>query len=162
MAHVPAERRGLASGLIITGVGLGIGASGTLVPFLLHWGLTQAWLGLATAAFVLTILAWNGWPAAPPPMTAAVLGAPSRFGPISLSYGLIAVGMVPHMVFLADFIARGLGRGIGAAAFTWVVYGAGALCGAVVAGRLADRIGPRRRDARDHRGAGDHRLRCCC
>ncbi len=142
MAHVPAERRGLASGLIISGVGLGIGASGTLVPLLLHWGLTQAWLGLAAAALVLTGLAWNGWPAAPPTLSAAAGLVPARFGPVSASYGLIAVGMVPHMVFLADFVARGLGRGIGAAAFTWVVYGAGALCGPVAAGRLADWLGP--------------------
>ena len=50
MAQVPASRRGVASGVILTGVGLGIAASGTLVPVLLQWGLTQAWLGLAALA----------------------------------------------------------------------------------------------------------------
>jgi hypothetical protein len=41
-----AARRGAASGFIFMGVGLGIAASGTLVPLLLRQGLTQAWLGL--------------------------------------------------------------------------------------------------------------------
>ncbi|WP_158743367.1 YbfB/YjiJ family MFS transporter [Acidisphaera sp. L21] len=142
MAHVPANRRGLASGLMITGVGLGIAASGTLVPTMLHWSLSAAWLGLGTLSLVLTALAWNGWPSAPPPIIAPPISSPTRFGPISLSYGLSAVGMVPHMVFLSDYVARGLGRGIDAGAFSWVIYGVGALGGAVVAGRIADRIGP--------------------
>ena len=67
-----------------------------------------------------------------------------RFGPASLSYGICGIGMVPHMVFLVDFVARGLGRGIGAGAFTWVLYGVGALSGAAMAGRGADRFGPAR------------------
>ncbi len=141
MAHVPHGRRGLASGLMITGVGLGIAASGTLVPVLLRWGLPEAWLGLAAVALALTLASWRAWPAAPPAAAASASPDRARFGIVSTSYGLCAVSMVPHMVFLADFVARGLGRGIDAGAFTWVLYGLGALSGAVVAGRLADGIG---------------------
>ena len=141
MAHVPPGRRGLASGLMITGVGLGIATSGTLVPLLLRWGLPEAWLGLAAIALVLTLVSWRAWPAAPPAVVAAADDVPARFGTVAASYGLCAVAMVPHMVFLADFVARGLGRGIDAGAFTWVLYGLGALSGAVVAGRMSDRIG---------------------
>ncbi len=141
MAHVPAEQRGLASGLIITGVGLGIAASGTLVPLLLRSGLPAAWLGLGGVSLLLTVLAWRAWPHAPPAAAAPSGNAPVRFGTVSASYGLCAVAMVPHMVFLADFIARGLGRGIDAGALVWVLYGVGALAGAVVAGRMADRFG---------------------
>ncbi|MGA9867782.1 MAG: YbfB/YjiJ family MFS transporter, partial [Acetobacteraceae bacterium] len=43
---VDPARRGLVSGLIFTGVGLGIGASGTLVPLLLRGGLALTWCGL--------------------------------------------------------------------------------------------------------------------
>src|SRR5438270_11204850 len=46
MPGIPAARRGLAGGAIFTGVGLGIAASGPLVPFLMHWGRAAAWLGL--------------------------------------------------------------------------------------------------------------------
>src|SRR6266851_3258344 len=62
LPHVPAARRGLAGGAIFTGVGLGIAASGTLVPLLLRLGLVEAWCGLGTLALVLTIIAWGGWP----------------------------------------------------------------------------------------------------
>ena len=41
LACVPAARRGLAGGAIFTGVGLGIAASGTLVPLLLRIGLAE-------------------------------------------------------------------------------------------------------------------------
>ena len=141
LAHVPAGRRGLAGGLIVTGVGLGIAASGTLVPLLIHWGLTQAWLGLAAVSLLLSVFAWGGWPAAPPP-GAAMAGAPGRFAAVCASYGLCGVGLSPHMVFLVDFVARGLGRGLSAGSLAWVLFGAGALCGPVIAGRLADRAGP--------------------
>jgi predicted MFS family arabinose efflux permease len=139
MAQVPPGRRGVASGMILTGVGLGIAASGTLVPFLLQWGLTQAWLGLAALALALTLAAWRAWPDFPPPI--AVTGAsPARFGLVCTAYGLCAIGMVPHMVFLVDFVARGLGRGLTAGAIVWVLFGMGALCGPIVSGRLADRF----------------------
>ena len=60
--HVPAARRGLAGGAIFTGVGLGIAASGTLVPLLLRWGLAATWVGLGVLALILTALAWSSWP----------------------------------------------------------------------------------------------------
>ena len=62
LPHVPAARRGLAGGAIFTGVGLGIAASGTLVPLFLRWGLTQAWCGLGALALVFTAVGWTGWP----------------------------------------------------------------------------------------------------
>jgi MFS family permease len=40
LPHTPIGKRGLVSGTIFTGVGLGIAASGTLVPLLLKGGLT--------------------------------------------------------------------------------------------------------------------------
>ena len=57
LAHVPPARRGLAGGAIFTGVGLGIAASGTLVPLLLRAGLSATWCGLGALALVLTLLA---------------------------------------------------------------------------------------------------------
>ena len=140
LAQAPAARRGLVGGLIVTGVGLGIAASGTLVPLLIRWGLTQAWLGLAAAGLVLTAFAWGAWPAGVQP--AAAGGASRRFGAVCLSYGLCAIGLAPHMVFLVDFVARGQGRGLDAGSLAWIVFGVGALCGPVTAGRLVDRLGP--------------------
>jgi predicted MFS family arabinose efflux permease len=140
LQFVPPLRRGLASGLIFTGVGLGIAASGTLVPLLLRWGLTQTWLGLGLISLLLTALVWRHWPDFSP--APSVVGrVPGRAMAICVSYGLCAVGLVPHMVFLVDYVARGQGRGLVAGSLTWVLFGMGALCGPVIAGRLSDRIG---------------------
>ncbi|WP_434667503.1 YbfB/YjiJ family MFS transporter [Paraburkholderia sp. A3BS-1L] len=149
LAHVPPARRGFASGGIFTGIGLGIAASGTIVPGLLRQGLTCTWLGLATVSILLTFLAWNGWPehAAPTPAHAPsrIENAPAypraRLRTLYAQYGLNAVGLVPHMIFLVDFVARGLGRGVNAGAQFWVLYGLGAIVGPLAAGRLADRAG---------------------
>jgi len=58
-----------------------------------------------------------------------------------MEYGLNAAGLVPHMLFLVAFVARGLDRGLDVGAGYWVLYGVGALAGPLIAGRLGDRIG---------------------
>jgi predicted MFS family arabinose efflux permease len=146
LAIVPPGRRGLAGGAIFTGVGLGIAASGLLVPLLLRVGLRATWLGLGAAAAALTLAAWALWPAAPRlggrSHKRARLGAAVRTTVVV--YGLDAVGVVPHMIFLVDFVARGLDRGMAAGAACWVAFGLGAMVGPTLAGTLADRIGFRR------------------
>jgi predicted MFS family arabinose efflux permease len=146
LPHVPSARRGLAGGVIFTGVGLGIAASGTLVPLMLRWGLVQTWLGLGVLALALTLFAWNGWPreaagvgVGVPAAVAPPAGATVRV--VYVEYALNAVGLVPHMVFLVDFVARGLGQGLAIGGRYWVVFGVGAMVGPVLAGHLADRIG---------------------
>lgn len=142
LPYVPGERRGLAGGIILAGVGLGIALSGTLVPLLLHGGLVAAWCGLGAVATVLTLFAWTGWPAAAVRHDRAMRHRPDRvLWWIAAEYALNAAGLVPHMLFLVDFIARSRGAGIAAGAFYWVLLGTGALVGPVVIGRIADRIG---------------------
>ncbi len=145
---VPPARRGLAGGVIFTGVGLGIAASGTLIPLLLRLGLVETWCALGAVAALLTAATWNAWPAqaAAAPLMARVAALPRdpRVRALALEYALNAVGFVPHMVFLVDFIARGLGRGLAEASGYWVLFGLGAMLGPITAGNLADRIGFKR------------------
>lgn len=142
---IPPSRHGLAGGAIFTGVGLGIAASGTLVPLLLRSGLMETWIGLGALSLLLTAIAWGGWP-----RTARLVrersdrqkpakGLPLRA--LYVEYGLVAAGLVPHMVFLVDFVARGLGQGIDSGGWYWVLFGIGALLGPLIAGSVADRIG---------------------
>ncbi len=146
LPFVPVKRRGLASGAIFTGVGIGVAASGTIIPPLLHLGVAQAWIGLGVLASVLTLISWWGWPHAAPIVKASQ--AAPRSGRalwfVVLVYGLNAVGLVPHMVFLVDYVARGLGYGLHAGALCWVAFGIGAMLGPAICGALADRIGFRR------------------
>ena len=145
LSATPLRRRGLVGGMIFTGVGLGIAASGIIVPQLIEWGgLQRAWIGLGAVSLVLTLIAWNGWPPEQRGLDAmrparAALGIP--VSALLAEYGLNAVGLVPHMLFLVDYVARGLGRGLDAGASDWVVFGIAAMFGPVLAGQLADRVG---------------------
>jgi len=111
----------------------------------LRMGLVATWCGLGVLALALTGLAWSGWPDESNTVALLRAGANHRpglaLGLLSVEYGLDAAGLVPHMVFLVDFIARGLGRGLGVGASYWIVFGLGAMVGPVLAGQLADRIG---------------------
>jgi predicted MFS family arabinose efflux permease len=145
LPHVPPARRGLAGGVIFMGVGAGIAASGTLVPLLLRQGLVTTWVGLGLLALALTIIAWGGWPADAP--HAEMAPTPQRphqtrtLRALYLEYALNAAGLVPHMIFLVDFVARGLGQGLQVGAEYWVLFGLGATVGPLISGHLADRAG---------------------
>jgi predicted MFS family arabinose efflux permease len=146
LPQVPAARRGLAGGAIFLGLGLGIAASGTVVPLLLNEGLAATWAGLGALSLLLTLASWRWWPhdgAAAPATGAAVPPAHAGFA-LNLIYGqyaLMAVGLVPMMVFLVDYVARGLHMGTHTAALFWVVYGVGATAGPMLYGMLGDRLG---------------------
>lgn len=145
LPHTAPGKRGLVGGVIFAGVGLGIAASGTLVPLLLQQGLRESWLGLAALSGVLTLIAWPNWPKSDPASHASTGAARPRLSTavpvLSLQYGLNAVALVPHMVFVVDFVARGLGQGIAAGSQYWVLYGLGAVVGPLLTGHLADRAG---------------------
>lgn len=148
LQHVPASRRGLAGGFIFSAIGLGIVVSGGLVPLLLGFGLTATWCSLGLLAFLLTVVAWNGWARASnaaPGTMAEHAGHESKPNTalryLYVEYVLAAVALVPHMLFLVDFIARGLGQGIDVGGRYWVLFGAGAMVGPLLSGYLADRIG---------------------
>lgn len=147
LPYVATGRRGLASGAIFLGLGLGIAGSGTLVPLLLSFGLLQAWVGLGVVALLLTASSWRGWPADQSHRQAAMIagGNPGSTGVWILfaQYGLMAIGLVAPMMFLVDYVSRGLGAGHHSGAMVWTLYGVGAIVGPVIYGFLADRMGAR-------------------
>ncbi|MHC8321079.1 YbfB/YjiJ family MFS transporter [Pseudomonas sp. GB2N2] len=149
LPHVPTSRRGLASGAIFLGIGLGIAGSGTLVPPLLSLGLQDTWFGLGVLALVLTAASWFGWPSAAPATTvvSSVDDTKTPTDPrvylLFAQYAFMAAGLVPAMVFLVDYVARGLGAGSHVGALIWVMYGVGAILGPVSYGFLADKLGAR-------------------
>ena len=146
LAATPINRRGHISGLIFTGVGIGIVLSGTLIPFMLKvGGLKAVWAGLGVIALPLILLSWSGWPPATFPRGVSgdrlVGQVPLRVAALLATYGLNAGGLVPHMLFLVAFVTQGLGRGIDVGSVYWVLLGLGAMIGPILVGRLADRIG---------------------
>ncbi len=158
LPHVPPQRRGIASGAIFLGIGAGIAGSGTVVPWLLTHGLRATWWGLAFISLALTLLTWRAWPRHGAPLKAPApagrtpaaqpAGTPGADTLASITvlfgqYGLMAVGLVPAMVFLVDFVDRGIAVGVGSGAHYWVVYGIGAIAGPPLYGAIGDRIGAR-------------------
>lgn len=145
---VPLHRRGMMAGVIFAGVGVGILLSSTLVPLLSPAGPGLAWIVLGVLCLVATALAWFCWPAAVAVRAEAIKprgGAWQRLEPpvvaTCLAYGLAATGLVPHMVFLVDYVARDLGQGVAMGGVFWSLFGVGALVGPLAAGRLADTVG---------------------
>ena len=152
LPHVPANSKGIASGAVFLGLGLGIAGSGTIVPLLLELGLRDTWIGLAALSAVLTAASWFGWPAsgtagakAAEQKAAVAMGrdVTATVKILYAEYALMAVGLVPAMVFLVDFIARGLGAGAHLGSLFWILYGLGAIFGPPVYGFFADRVGSR-------------------
>jgi predicted MFS family arabinose efflux permease len=147
LPHVAPSKRGFVGGVIFAGVGLGVAVSGTLVPLLLQQGVRQSWYGLGVLSALLTLVSWKAWPTDAPSPARAPDHVPARgrqlavIRALSAEYGLNALALVPHMVFLVDFIARGLGQGISAGSHYWVLYGIGATVGPLLTGHLADRAG---------------------
>jgi MFS family permease len=162
LSHVSSSRRGFVGGAIFSGIGLGIAASGTIVPALLRESLTETWIGLGVCGLLLTAVAWNGWPKPRAGKTASAISGQAEHQPkhvasrrrsharvatpltlraLYTEYALNAVGLVPHMIFLVDFVARGLGKGLDAGAQYWVMFGLGAILGPLITGHIADRIG---------------------
>ncbi|SEM35172.1 YbfB/YjiJ family MFS transporter [Bradyrhizobium sp. OK095] len=146
LPHTSPARRGIVGGVIFAGVGLGVAASGTLVPLLLQQGLQQSWYGLGVLSAVLTLASWWNWPAEAKADTTSAHRAKHHQASLAtrallVQYGLNAVALVPHMVFIVDFVARGLGQGIAAGSRYWVLYGLGAIIGPLVTGHLGDRSG---------------------
>jgi predicted MFS family arabinose efflux permease len=109
----------------------------------------ETWLGLGVLSLLLSVASWACWPHAvhthvPVGGQGAAAQAAVRFdlNLLYLQYALMAVGLVPMMVFLVDYVARGLGWGTHTAALFWIVYGVGAIIGPMVYGALSDRMGP--------------------
>ena len=144
----PPGRLGAATGIVFTGVGVGILLSGTLVPVLLGAGLAAAWTGLAIIGALGVAVALWGWRAADggggqaapgpaparPPMTQAALR-------LIAAQTMFTIGLIPHTIYWVDYLVRGLGGDIGFGGMHWVLFGAGAVSGTYLWGRLADRIG---------------------
>jgi predicted MFS family arabinose efflux permease len=145
-----AGERGRAGGLIYTGVGLGAVVGSLVVAPLAARTPAYAWMALALAAAVATLVSWPGWRGGPSlarrtPAAAMARGAPGRLGLPLLcliaAFAADGAGFVPHTICWVDFITRELALGAGSGAFNWLLFGVGAIVGPFAAGLLGDRLG---------------------
>jgi MFS family permease len=143
VGQAPPEKRGQVGGITFAGMGTGITLSGLLIPKLLPFGLPATWAVLGVFSLAATVAVALLMPQTiikPAPKSgSAILTLP--VGLLMASYALCAVGFVPHMLFLASYVAIGLHRGVAAGAGASAVLGLAAACGPPVLGRVADRFG---------------------
>jgi len=154
--HAPPEHLGTATGIVFTGVGVGILLSGTLIPALLDHSLSAAWAGLAVLGAAGVAIGFWGWGAVDliasvsPTTASAAATAPRSLGrpPITpailrliLGQTMFSLGLLPHTIYWVDYLVRGLGHDIAFGGFHWVLFGLGAVSGTFLWGRLADRLG---------------------
>ncbi|WP_424814282.1 YbfB/YjiJ family MFS transporter [Roseococcus sp. YIM B11640] len=135
----PPGLRGLSSGIVIGGVGAGIALGAVAVPVFLLGGPSLGWIGLAGLTALLWLYAQPRFPADEGGHVPG--GRPPLMPFLLLAYALSGAGLVPHMIYLADFAARGFGLGVTAGSLIWLLFGLGGLIGTLLAGRAADRLG---------------------
>ncbi|NKB21123.1 MAG: YbfB/YjiJ family MFS transporter [Alphaproteobacteria bacterium] len=145
----PPGKLGAATGIVYTGVGIGILLSGSLVPWLLQFGIAAAWAGIGVVGAVAFIVALWGWHALEGENSTGTITAtphPKIKWTLTVS-GLIvtrvlfSVGLIPHTIYWVDYLVRGLGNDIEFGGMHWVLFGLGAIGGTYLWGRLADQLG---------------------
>jgi len=146
LALTPAARWGTITGMIFTGVGVGVAATGTLVPLLAGLGASAAWSGLAVVVLALAVLAHAFWREPPADGLSRPSGDPAARMTLPavllcLSYATYAVGIAPHSVLWVDYLARELALGIAVGGAHWAFIGVLAAATPFALGRIADRFG---------------------
>lgn len=150
LSATPADRRTRVGALSFSGIGLGALLSAWVIPVLLEASLMVTWLTLGLLCGVAGILCDRGVSHLVSPPSPSTQGANDQGGRVGMAmvvllviaaYALDAVGFVPHTVFWVDYLAREHALGQHAASLQWGIFGVGAVCGPLIAGRLARRVG---------------------
>ena len=153
LAATPPERRTRVGAMVFTGIGFGALLSAFIVPLLLALSLTVTWAtlgllcmaaGIVCDAFLQQGVVHSDSPIAASPADNTRKGDAGVKVVVLLvigAYALDAVGFVPHTVFWVDYLARENALGNQAASLQWGIFGLGALCGPLMVGALAQRVG---------------------
>ena len=150
LSATPIERRTGVGALVFSGIGMGALLAAWVVPLLLETSLMATWITLGLLSLVAGLIGDRGLsrltkPAALPTGESHGQGIHAGAALVVLlvigAYALDAVGFVPHTVFWVDYLARENSLGNQSAALQWSLFGVGAVCGPLIAGSVAKRVG---------------------
>lgn len=149
LAATPPERRAHVGAMVFTGIGIGALLSALAVPLLLEFNMVITWGALGLLCVAAGIICDCGLESLEPPAAASPSNESGKRMPgikmvvllVIGAYALDAVGFVPHAVFWVDYLARENDLGNHAASFQWGIFGLGAVCGPLMVGTLAQRVG---------------------
>jgi MFS transporter, DHA1 family, putative efflux transporter len=145
-AAAPPERRATWLSLTVSGLLLALTFGAPIAALAsVAFGWPSAFVGLGAASLVLVWVNHVVWPGEDP-------GAPGSTPPAPLRASDIAARLAPMLAWSTALYGMYtyLGAGLAASGFSTtaivqvvIVYGAGAICGSLLGGRLADRFGAR-------------------
>jgi MFS family permease len=157
-----AQKRGLATGIALSGIGVGVLLTGTLVPSLIdRIGWRAAWEVLGVVALVVGAAAWVVLRDHPSELGLAPVGGEALAAPakgrvpwgvlwacvplriLAGSYFLYGFSYTIFSTFFATHLTKDLGYSAAFAGQLWAVTGAISILSASVCGWLSDRIGRR-------------------
>ncbi len=148
------KNRGLISGIVFSGIGIGVCVSGLLIPYLYQRiGLSEVFVALGVVCLLFTWFTWNTWDRVPVASESKQMddnAKPSivrfdyrnrNFLLLLTAYCCNAIGYLPHTLFYVDFLVRQVHKSFVFGSMGWAVFGFGALLGPVLLGKLSDLIG---------------------
>ncbi len=130
------EQRGMAAGVVFTGIGIGIVIAGAIVSVSAVFNVTVASALLFGVALLVAKVGWQGWET--PTLKKSDGGALTSlvnapFIGLLAVYCLDAIAFIPHTVYLSDFVASELGFGVESGGYFWAIFGLGGVVGALSA-----------------------------
>lgn len=134
--------RGLVSGGIWAGGGLGVAVCGALVNPHAHFGWRAQYTLMATATLA-TVIAFAAFRVSRKRSNTYSTGAAAFHWNVTLlrlaaAYALFGFGYIVYMVYASSYRLH-TGQSASAVAFSWLVFGAGGAAGALVWGKIFDR-----------------------
>jgi predicted MFS family arabinose efflux permease len=103
---------------------------------------------MAILALIATLIAWTGFSAANKLPNSALLTQSTvtqhyqrTIVLLFIAYALFGIGVVPHNLFLVDYIHRELKFNLVVSGMFWSLFGVGAVIGPICVGFLADKMG---------------------
>ncbi|HSW76608.1 MAG TPA: YbfB/YjiJ family MFS transporter [Candidatus Saccharimonadales bacterium] len=146
LKNIPLDFRSRSNGLMFSGIGTGIIISGFFLPyFAMNINISAAWLAGCVIAVFITFFSWSSISKQTPSVSIAIPSEksdhPREFLLFTIAYSLFAIGVIPHTLFLVDYVHQQLGFNEVTSGLFWVLYGVGAIIGPFFSGFITDEIG---------------------
>ncbi|AFI04735.1 YbfB/YjiJ family MFS transporter [Helicobacter cetorum] len=144
LPYVKENYRSVIGGFIFSGIGAGAIFSGFVLPPLALIDLQWAWLmlgGVGFIAFLVSLIALKNYSLSQTSKEKMPFKVPFHLWLLILSYGLNAIGFLPHTLFWVDYLVRDLHINSHVAGVSWAFFGFGAFVGSLVSGIIGYKIG---------------------
>ncbi len=149
LTNTPQRSKGLVTGIMFSGIGIGTIVLSEMVPLLDRLGgIAAIWLGFTGITLVMAIIAYPlimrtampllQKPAAKDRLTGNVKTA-LLWG--AAAYFIYGLGITPHYLFLADYARQALHANLNISSLLFSVQGVGLAMGGLIGGLLKDWLG---------------------